>query len=79
MVVGTMMVDLRSRSAGWAVESRSGWTMGPRWAGGREPLVVDRVVSLRVEVEHAGEAGGGLVAWKSGLVGHARARFIGKG
>ena len=79
MVVGTMIEVVRSRRARWSVESRSGWTMGPRWSGGREPLVVDRVVSLRVEVEHAGEAGGGLVGWKSGLVGHARARFIGKG
>ena len=53
--------------------------MGSGRAGRGEGLVVDGIVSLRVKVKHAGEAGRRLVGWKNGLEGHAKANcLIGK-
>ena len=62
MVVRWSMVVLVRWSRGaWTVECCPGWTLGS-WRSGRgERLVVDWVVSLRIKVKHAGEAGGGLV------------------
>ena len=55
--------------------------MGSGRSGRREGLVVDGIVSLRVKVKHAGEAGRRLVGWKTRLERqwHAKANcFIGK-
>jgi len=57
----SMVVLVRWSRCAWTVECCPGWTLGS-WRSGRgERLVVDWVVSLRIKVKHAGEAGGGLV------------------
>ena len=66
VVADTVVVVQRSWSA-WPVKCCSGWTLRSGRPGGRERLVVDRVVSLGVKVKHARQAGGRLVGWKNGL------------
>ena len=78
MVVAGPVADVRPRCAR-TVKSCSSWTLGSGRPGGRERLVVDRVVSLGVKVKHAGEAGGRLVGWKNGLQEHAEARKDARG
>ena len=75
----SMVVLVRWSRCAWTVECCPGWTLGS-WRSGRgERLVVDWVVSLRIKVKHAGEAGWRLVGWKNGLEGHAKANcLIGK-
>ena len=80
VVAGPMAVVRRPRCAR-TVKSCSSWTLRSGRSGRREGLVVDGIVSLRVKVKHAGEAGRRLVGWKTGLEGqwHAKANcFIGK-
>lgn len=80
VVVAGPVADVRPRCAR-TVKSCSSWTLGSGRSGRREGLVVDGIVSLRVKVKHAGEAGRRLVGWKTGLEGqwHAKANcFIGK-
>ena len=78
VVADTVVVVQRSWSA-WPVKCCSGWTLRSGRPGGRERLVVDRVVSLGVKVKHAGQAGGRLVGWKNGLQEHAEARKDARG
>ena len=76
VVVGRPMVVVRRSRCARSVKCRPGWTLGSRRAGGGEGLVVDGIVSLRVKVKHAGEAGRRLVGWKNGLEGHAKASCL---